>query len=249
MTNSLKPQTFMLVHGAWHGGWCWAQVADILRAQGHRVFTPTQTGLGAKRHLMSRDITLDVFVQDIVNELEFEDLHDVVLVGHSFGGIAISGVADRLPQRIRQLIYLDSLLLPSGMTPFSQLSPEVVATRTAAAQAFDGGLSLPAPPPEAFGLLDPEHQAVIADRLTPHPFGCYTSPLHLKHDLGNGLPRNYVVCTEPIYPALAKSRELAQSLGWPMVELATGHDAMVSAPQATAELFMHLAAQTRPVTP
>lgn len=249
MTNTLKPQTFMLVHGAWHGGWCWAHVADTLRAQGHRVFTPTQTGLGAKKHLMSRDITLDVFVQDIVNELEFEDLHDVVLVGHSFGGIAISGVADRVPQRIRQLIYLDSLLLPSGMTPFSQLSPEVVATRTAAAQAFDGGLSLPAPPPEAFGLLDPAHQVVIAHRLTPHPFGCYTSPLQLQHDLGNGLPRTYVVCTDPIYPALAKSRELAQSLGWPMVELATGHDAMVSAPQATAELFMHLAAQARPVTP
>lgn len=249
MMNSLKPQTFMLVHGAWHGAWCWAQVADILRAHGHRVFTPTQTGLGAKRHLMSRDITLDVFVQDIANELEFEDLHDVVLVGHSFGGIAISGVADRLPQRLRQLIYLDALLLPGGMTAFSQLSPEVVAARTAAAQAFDGGMSLPPPPPEAFGLLNPAHQAVIAKRLTPHPFGCYTSPLHLQHALGNGLPRTYVVCTDPIYPALAKSRELALSLGWPMVALATGHDAMVSAPQATAELFMHLAAQTRPVTP
>jgi len=234
-------QTFVLVHGAWHGGWCWAQVADILRAHGHRVFTPTQTGLGAKKHLMSRDITHDVFVQDIVHELEFEDLHDVVLVGHSFGGIAISGVADRLPGRIRQLIYLDSLLLPGGMTAFSQLSPEVVATRTAAAQAFDGGLSLPAPPPEAFGLLDSAHQAVIADRLTPHPFGCYTSPLNLQHELGNGLPRTYVVCTDPIYPTLAKSRELAASLGWPMVNLATGHDAMVSAPQATAELFMQLA--------
>ena len=246
MSNALKPQTFMLVHGAWHGGWCWAQVADILRAHGHRVFTPTQTGLGAKKHLMSRDITLDVFVQDLVHELEFEDLHDVVLVGHSFGGIAISGAADRVPSRIRQLIYLDSLLLPGGMTPFSQLSPEVVAQRTAAAQSFDGGLSLPPPPPEAFGLLDHAHQAVIAQRLTPHPFGCYTSALHLQHELANGLPRTYVVCTNPIYPALAKSRELARSLGWPVVELATGHDAMVSAPQATAELFMQLASRSAP---
>lgn len=246
MSNALKPQTFMLVHGAWHGGWCWAQVADILRAHGHRVFSPTQTGLGAKKHLMSRDITLDVFVQDLVHELEFEDLHDVVLVGHSFGGIAISGAADRVPARIRQLIYLDSLLLPGGMTPFSQLSPEVVAQRTAAAQAFDGGLSLPPPPPEAFGLLDPAHQAVIAHRLTPHPFGCYTSALNLQHELANHLPRTYVVCTDPIYPALAKSRELARSLGWPVVELATGHDAMVSAPQATAELFMQLASRSAP---
>ena len=87
-------KTYVLVHGAWHGGWCWRPVADALRAQGHKVFTPTQTGLGDRKHLLSRDITLDVFVDDVANLMEAEELRDAILVGHSFGGSAISGVAD-----------------------------------------------------------------------------------------------------------------------------------------------------------
>jgi pimeloyl-ACP methyl ester carboxylesterase len=97
-------RTFVLVHGAWHGGWCWEKVAAILRGQGHEVHTPTQTGLGERAHLMSRAITLDTFVDDIANVLTFTNLDDVVLVGHSFGGNAISGVADRMPERIRKLV-------------------------------------------------------------------------------------------------------------------------------------------------
>ena len=107
-------KTYVLLHGAWHGGWCWRPVAEGLQARGHRVFTPTQTGLGERSHLLSRDITLDVFVADLANVFESEDLADVVLVGHSFGGLAISGVADRMPERILHLVYLDSLILEDG---------------------------------------------------------------------------------------------------------------------------------------
>src|SRR5579875_3323603 len=99
-------RTFVLVHGAWHGGWCWSRVAAILRGRGHRVFTPTQTGLGERAHLLSRDITFDTFVQDVVGVFEAEELEDVVLVGHSFGGSSISGVVDRMPERVRRLVYL-----------------------------------------------------------------------------------------------------------------------------------------------
>jgi len=94
-------KTFVLVHGAWHGGWCWNKVASILREQGHSVFTPTQTGLGERSHLLSKSIDLDVFITDIANVLKWEDLNDVILVGHSFGGNAISGVADRMRERVR----------------------------------------------------------------------------------------------------------------------------------------------------
>ena len=111
-------QTFVLVHGAWHGGWCWSRVADRLRSAGHRVFTPTQTGLGERRHLLSKDITLDTFTADIVNAIEAEELSDIILVGHSFGGNAISGVADTIPGRIRHLVYLDSLMVEGGKAPF-----------------------------------------------------------------------------------------------------------------------------------
>jgi pimeloyl-ACP methyl ester carboxylesterase len=97
-------RTYVLVHGAWHGGWCWSKVAAILRSRGHSVFTPTQTGLGERSHLLSKSITLDVFVDDIANVLKWEDLKDVVLVGHSLGGSTISGVADRMRDRVRQLV-------------------------------------------------------------------------------------------------------------------------------------------------
>lgn len=233
--------TFVLVHGAWHGGWCWRAVADRLRAAGHVVFTPTQTGLGERAHLLARSNTLEVFVEDIVNVIRLEQLDDVVLVGHSFGGISISGVADRIPKQLRQLVYLDALLLQHGQTAFSQLPDDVVAARTRAANESSGGLSLPPPPPIAFGLTREADQQAIASRLTPHPFATYDSPLTLQHPVGNGLPLTYITCTEPMYPALARSRAWAREQGWPMLDLAAGHDAMVSAPEELTTLLLQLA--------
>lgn len=124
-----KGQTYILLHGAWHGGWCWRSVADTLRARGHRVFTPTQTGLGERKHLLTPDITLETFVQDLLNVLEMEELTQVILVGHSFGGLAISGAADRAPARIRNLVYLDSVILQDGQAVFGVLPTDVVAAR------------------------------------------------------------------------------------------------------------------------
>jgi pimeloyl-ACP methyl ester carboxylesterase len=238
---ALVRRTFVLVHGAWHGGWCWRAVAEMLRAAGHRVFTPTQTGLGERAHLLSRETTLDVFIEDIAQVLHFEQLEDVVLVGHSFGGIAISGVADRMPERLRQLVYLDSLILQHGQTALGQVPPDVAAARVQAAQESSGGLSLPAPPATAFGLLRDEDIAAVGPRLTPHPMATYTSPLRLKHELANGVARTYIVCTQPGYATLARSRDLARALGWPLREIATGHDAMVSAPAELAAMLTDIA--------
>ncbi len=162
-------QTFVLVHGAWHGGWCWSRVADRLRTAGHRVFAPTQTGLGERRHLLSKDITLDTFTTDIVNVIEAEELSDVILVGHSFGGNAISGTADAIPGKIRHLVYLDALMVEGGKAPFDNLPLDVIAARRKAAEETSGGLSLPAPPPSAFGVSDVTDTEWIRRRLTPHP--------------------------------------------------------------------------------
>lgn len=234
-------RTFVLVHGAWHGGWCWQETRAVLEEAGHRVFTPTQTGLGERAHLLSRNITLDTFVEDIANVLRFEALNDVVLVGHSFGGLAISGVADRMPERLRQLIYLDSMLLESGQCPFDTLSAEVVEGRIRAAEESSGGLSLPFPKPKSLGILTEADAAKLGNRLTPHPVSTYRSPLHLKHPLTNGIPAAYVVCTDPIYTPLEASRQFAKAKGLPFIEFATGHDAMITAPDALAHLLMKIA--------
>lgn len=240
--RSKTPHTFVLVHGAWHGGWCWSGVADVLRAAGHRVYTPTQTGLADRSHLMSGNISINTFVDDIANLLIWEQLQDVVLVGHSFGGISVTGVADRMPERLRRLVYLDALLLQGGQTAFSQIPPDVVAARIKAANESSGGMSLPVPPASAFGLTREADQQQIAARLTPHPLSTYNTPLNLKNVLSNGVPTSYINCTAPIYSALAKSRTLAkEQKGWTNIDLATGHDAMVAAPVETAQLFMKIA--------
>ena len=236
------PKTFVLVHGAWHGGWCWQRVADRLRAAGHKVFTPTQTGLGERSHLLSKDITLDTFTQDVVNVIEFEELSDVILVGHSFGGSPISSTAERMPDRIRHLVYLDALMLEGGQSPSGVLPPDVVAARQKAAQESSGGVSLPVPPPSAFGVSDPQDTEWLKRRLRPHPLGTYTSPLNIKGPVGNNLPRTYIVCTNPIYPPLEASRTwVKKQQGWNWLEIATGHDAMVTAPDELTKMLIAIA--------
>ena len=237
MAMAAPSKTFVLVHGAWHGGWCWSAVAAILRGRGHRVFTPTQTGLGERSHLLSKSIDLDVFITDIANVLKWEDLTDVVLVGHSFGGSSISGVADRMRDRIQRLVYLDAVILENGQSVFSQLPKDVVAARTQAARETSEGLSIPAPPAAAFGITDAAQTASVASRLTPHPFFTFASPLEIANKLGNGLPASYIICTDPIYQPLEKSHNWARTSGWKMREIKTGHDAMIIAPERLADLL------------
>jgi pimeloyl-ACP methyl ester carboxylesterase len=229
-------QVFVLVHGAWHGGWCWSRVAALLRARGHRVFTPTQTGLGERAHLMSRDITFETFTQDVAGVLEAEELEDVVLVGHSFGGIAISGLVDRMPERVRRLVYLDARILENGQSPMdgSPLAEE----RRRVAEAASGGLFLPAPAPAAFGVPEGPDADWLRRRMTPHPFSVFCSTLSLAGPVGNGRPCTYLFCNDPVYAPLEQSRRWAQGRpGWQWAEIATGHDAMVTAPAALARML------------
>jgi pimeloyl-ACP methyl ester carboxylesterase len=235
-------KTYVLVHGAWHGGWCWRRVEERLRAAGHRVFAPTCTGLGERAHLLGRSVDLATFTQDIVGLLECEELEDAILVGHSFGGNPISGAADRVPGRIRHLVYLDSLMLEGGERVVDRLPPDIVAARLRAAEEATGGLGIPAPPPEAFAVTDPAGVAWLRRRLTPHPVGTYFSPLTLNAPVGNGLPRTYVACVEPVYEPLQSSRDwVRRQPGWNWREIATGHDAMVTAPEALARLLEEIA--------
>jgi pimeloyl-ACP methyl ester carboxylesterase len=242
MIESSKTRTFVLVHGVWHGGWCWSRVAEKLRARGHRVTTPTHTGLGERSHLLSSSITMDTFVEDIVGHLTWEKLEDVVLVGHSFGGAPITGVADRVPERIAMLIYLDAAIMEDGETWFGLLPPDIAASRQKAAEESSGGLSLPIAPVDSFGVTKPDDVAFLQGRLTPHPLATFSTPLRLAGPAGNGLPARYITCTDPVYVPAKLMLERARDRGWPASELKAGHDAMVVAPDATADLLEKLAA-------
>jgi pimeloyl-ACP methyl ester carboxylesterase len=238
----MKERTFVLLHGAFHGGWCWVRVADALRTQGHRVFTPTQTGLGERRHLLSPAITLETFIADLVNMLAFEDLEDVVLVGHSFAGPVITGATDRVPERIRHLVYLDAGISEDGEAPFDRLPQAVVAERTRVALESSGGLTIPPPPPLAFGVPDGPDAEWLARHLTPHPFATFTDRLRLANPPGNGLPCTYICCTDPIYGPAEMSRQRVRGKpGWTWREIPTGHDAMVTAPAALTRMLIEIA--------
>jgi pimeloyl-ACP methyl ester carboxylesterase len=242
--------TIVLVHGAWHGGWCWRDVAERLRVRGHGVTTPTLSGLGERAHLLSDRIDLATCIDDIEQHVRFEDLDHIVLVGHSFAGGVITGVADRIggrnggrnEGRIGRLIYLDAVIQRLGETAMSQVPESVAAERLRLARESPGGLTMPPPPASAFGVFDPGQAAWVEDRLTPHPIKTYLSALQLRGPVGNGLPAAYVVCTDPVYPGLAEAHARAGQTGWPIHELRAGHDAMVIAPAATAELIDAIAA-------
>lgn len=232
-----RRETFVLLHGAWHGGWCWERVARPLRTRGHRVTTPTQTGLGERSHLLTPEVDIEVFVTDLVNHMLWEDLDDVILVGHSFAGNAITGAAERIPERIRRLVYLDALIPESGRSPFDELPAHVVADRIELAERTSGGLSVPAPNAAAFGVTDPGDAAWLEAHLTPHPLQTFMSSQVFEGAPGNGLPAEYILCSDPVYGPLESARRRARSLGWPVAEIATGHDAMVTAAPALVDLL------------
>jgi pimeloyl-ACP methyl ester carboxylesterase len=210
------------------------------------VYTPTQTGVGERRHLLSSAVGLEVFTLDVTNLLEAEELTDVVLVGHSLGGVTITAVADRMPDRLRQLVYLDGGVLQSGESVFTDYPADLVADRRAAAAASPGGLTIPPPPPAAFGIPDGPRADWVARHMTPHPIATYEQPLELRNPtIGNGLPCTYVVCVDPVYAPLEVYRRrvrgfVAAGLPWSWRELATGHEAMVMAPEALTEMLLTL---------
>ena len=234
-----KPH-FVLVHGAWHGGWVWTEVAQSLIYQGYSVTCPTQTGLGERKHLLSSNITLDTFIEDIVNHIIFNNLDNVILVGHSFAGSTISGVADILKDRINRLIYFDAVILSDGQSPFDIAPPEVVKERIMLAEKSEGKLSVPAPTPEAFGVFDIRKSIMLNKQLTPHPISTFQSQLKLKNEIGNGLPLSYIFCTNPVYESLESSREVVRKNKWPIFELHAGHNAMYTHAKETLNLLMKI---------
>jgi len=236
-----RGKTYVLVHGAYHGGWCWKRVAGCLRAAGHTVHTPTLTGLGERAHLMAVRPTLETFIEDVAQVFRFEDLEDVVLVGHSFAGPVISAVADRMRERLRHLVFLDAQLLQSGEAVADKAAPaSLIETYRQRAREYDG-LSVPPGPPEYFGVTEPTLSAWLKGKLTPQPLQTYFDPLVLANPVGNGLPTTYIACSRPFHAATASARDLARSMaGWDYHELPAGHDAMLLAPEVLTGMLAEI---------
>ncbi|MFL2840644.1 MAG: alpha/beta fold hydrolase [Pseudohongiellaceae bacterium] len=232
--------TYVLVHGAWHGGWVWRWVRKLLEQNNHQVFTPTMAGLGERAQLMSKNLSIDTLVTDIENNLRDEELQDVILVGHSFGGVVISGVAERLPSRIKQLIYLDAVVLEDGESIFDCMHPNIVSERKKLANESSNGMSLPIPSAEDLGIFDDSQWEFVKQRLTPQPLSTYSTPLTLKQLPGEGKPCTYIVCTNPSYLPLQWARKRVEGYGWPIIPIESGHDAMISAPEALSKILMEM---------
>jgi pimeloyl-ACP methyl ester carboxylesterase len=233
---------FVLVHGTGHGGWCWQKVARLLRAGGHEVYTPTLTGLSDRSHLVDWGVNLTTHITDVTNLLFYEDISEVLLVGHSYAGMVITGVAARVPERLRLLVYLDAYVPDDGQSE-AELWPAEMRAEIEADEAAGSGLR-PPPDPVFLGLSDPEMAAWAKQRITPQPLATYTEPVPAGNAQSAALPRGYIHCTAgPTTSLFGSFAAKARSRGWEMHEIATGHDAMLTAPRELVEILLKVAGQ------
>jgi pimeloyl-ACP methyl ester carboxylesterase len=229
---SAEPKTYVIVHGAWGGGWAFREVDDLLTRAGHKVFRPTLTGQGERVHLATLDVGLDTHINDVVNTVLFEELNDIVLVGHSYGGMVITGVADRIPERISHLIYLDAFVPEDGesATTINNRKDSDWATKSA-----KDGFVIPV-------WVSAEQEP---PKDVPHPLKTLTDPIVLKNPARLQIKTDYILTVDPggeaekdgFYPY----QQRAKALGWPVQNLSADHNAQWSNPEGLATMLIQTA--------
>jgi len=223
--------SYLLVHGAVHGGWVWRSVAQRLRAVGHVVHAPTLTGTGERLHLTNPTVNLETHIADLLAVVEYEELDDLVVVAHSYGGLPVTGLLDRCGERVRRAVYLDAMVGRDGDTALDGLDPDLVATKLAGSAIVNGTRVLQPLDAVAYGLDRPEDITWVQRRVTTQPESTYTQRLRLHHPTGNGRPCRYLRCMEPCLASFDRHEDAASELGWSITRLPAGHDAMVSHPK------------------
>jgi pimeloyl-ACP methyl ester carboxylesterase len=235
--------TYVLVHGGGHGGWCYDKVARRLRAAGHDVYTPTLTGLGERKHLLSTETNLSTHITDIVNTLIFEDLNDVILVGHSYGGMVITGVGDRAADRIRELVFLDAAHPVDGQS-LVDTAPVSMAFARSSSQTIDGVELVMWPNDEmvaAMGVTDADDVATLRAKMIPHPWKAFEEPLRFENgDAGLRIPRTNINCSANLRNS-AEADRIKQLTGNRNYEIDTGHDVMVTEPDWLTATLIEIA--------
>jgi pimeloyl-ACP methyl ester carboxylesterase len=232
-------KTFVLVHGAWHGGWCWRRVADLLESKGHKVFTPTMTGLGERSHLMSKDVNLDTHIADIVNVFTWEDLKDVCLVGHSYGGWPVSGALEHILDRVSSVVYLDAFMPQDGEKGVDSASE---FSRKALFDAMEKGeLTRPAPKATVFHVNEKD-RVWVDSKTTPQPNAVALQPIKLTGAREKVAKKTYIraaVYEQPTFDKVLAAKKADPS--WKTFELSgTGHDVMVDAPDRLVEILLQV---------
>ena len=228
----------MLVHGAWHGGWCWRRVSGILAAGGHRVYAPTLTGLGERSHLLDPKVGLATHIADIVNVLKWEDLNDIVLVGHSYGGIIISGVAEQMGPVIGSMVFLDAFVPENGDSLASLASPVIREAIDAAVQRGDTALK----PPPASLFVNDRDRAYVDAKCTPQPIATITDKAAFSGARDRIPKRAYIRAkANPSQPFDRYQSMLQASAGWRVYEMPCRHDAMLDMPERLTEILLEVA--------
>lgn len=225
--------TYLICHGAWSGGWSWRKMRPLLRAAGHEVFTPTYTGLGERAHLAHPMVDLETHIQDVLAVIDYEDLRDFVLVGHSYGGMVVTGVADRVPERVKRLVYLDAFVPADGQS----LSDLVQGDGRA---VLDGWLLAPNPPaPDT----NPQDMAWTTPRRRHQPVRCFTQKLRVA-DAKPGFPRSYIHCTKKLGPDTFQqfADRFRVDPNWDFRTMNASHSPNVTDPEALAALLLEIGA-------
>jgi pimeloyl-ACP methyl ester carboxylesterase len=235
----MASETFVLVHGAWHGGWCWRRVIERLEKHGHRVFAPTLTGLGERSHLMSRDIKLATHIADVINLMKYERLSDVVLCGHSYAGFVISGVAEQMEKAIASIVFLDAFFPDNGQSCVDVNRAGV--KETVEALARKGEIGIPPRPAEAFGVNEKDRAWVDA-LCGPQPIATFTDKIALAGARDRIAKKAYIRAKSYDNPAFdAALARLKGNSAWRTYELASGHDVMVDMPDKLVEILLEVA--------
>jgi pimeloyl-ACP methyl ester carboxylesterase len=233
--------TFVLVQGAWLGGWYWKRIRSQLQAAGHDVFTPTLTGLADRSHLLHREISLDTHIHDVVSLIQWEGLTDVVLCGHSYGGAVISGIADRVPERIRSLVYLDAFVLDDGESVAQHVPAEHWNQFVESAKTVGDGFKVPPIPPEVFMVRSAADAEWMRRLATMHPIRCFEQPLKLTGAIEKIKDITFILAAgfvegSPFPPFYRK----AQAKGWRTLTMACGHMVMFDAPEELTKILLQI---------
>jgi pimeloyl-ACP methyl ester carboxylesterase len=236
-TGRIRMTDFVLVHGTWGGGWQWRPVAERLRAGGHRIFTPTLTGLGERAHLVTPATTLDTHIDDIANVIAWEELRDVALVGTSYGGLVIAGVADRMAERIRTLVFLDAALPQEGRCMLDLVPPERRATVERLARDEGGGHLVP-----TSLVADEAERAAYLARMSPHPLRSLQQPVRFTGRWRDVPSKVYVLASlKPTHHFVEYFEWAGRTPGWSARKIASNHFPMTTMPEETAALLIEIA--------
>ncbi len=226
----------VLVSGAWHGGWCWDRVAPTLRAAGHDVYTPTLSGLSDRAHILNPSVGLSTHIEDVTALIEAHDLTDVTIVGHSYAGQVITGVADARSERISHRIYLDAFVGDDGDAAIDLLPDKIAGHYRESVRDSGFGWLVPTRSLKVLGVTEDADLEWLRPRLTPHPWKTYTEPLRLTGE-HEKVEASFIECVDWMR-VFTPYAEKAATLGWTIREIDTGHEAMVTAPAELAAMIL-----------